>query len=321
MSSEAVGWVYRHSPYRGTVFAVHLAMADSVNDQHENEFWMKQSVLASKARVGRTAANIALTRLTQDGFVQQLEEGGGRSRPARFRFLFPPAPAIYESRKVSSEQTLTPPETVVSKTVVRTETVQPATETVHSATKTVQPGNTHRTQKNPKEPKGPTLSQKSLVQTLVGFFTEECDRQGFGALKARKGLIASKVQGLVKQELATEDEIREGIVRVVAARRPEILENLVADIQGGFSNTGEEDLRPAYDFCLQYADRTVVEEEEGRMRANGVVPKRKMLIDSVRSRMLKVGVRMPGAPEPSQPKRTTRGGNDPVPVSSLLKVG
>jgi hypothetical protein len=96
MSAEAVGWVFRHSPYSGLKFAVHLAIADSVNDQHDQELWMSQSRLASKARCSRPRANEALVELVDDGYLVLLEEHVGRAN--RYRFVFPDVPVSYESR-------------------------------------------------------------------------------------------------------------------------------------------------------------------------------------------------------------------------------
>lgn len=99
MSAEACGYVYRHSPYRGAELLVHLAVADSVNDLHEQRFWMSSATLAVKARCSRTTASAALAQLARDGFLDRL--GGGRldGRPAEYRFLFPDVPVVYDTRK------------------------------------------------------------------------------------------------------------------------------------------------------------------------------------------------------------------------------
>jgi hypothetical protein len=98
MSLDAIAWVYRHSPYRGATFAVHLAVADSVNDQYKNELWMEQGKLAAKARVGRQAVNAALSTLTAEGFIRDLGPVSGQNRVRRFRFRYPDVPVVYESR-------------------------------------------------------------------------------------------------------------------------------------------------------------------------------------------------------------------------------
>ncbi len=101
MSAEAMGWAFRHSPYRGAKFDVHLAIADSVNDQHGNDLWITQGRLAEKARVSRDAANKAMKALVADGFLELLEDNSARGRANRYRFLFvEDAGVVYESRAV-----------------------------------------------------------------------------------------------------------------------------------------------------------------------------------------------------------------------------
>lgn len=99
-----MGWVFRHSPCKGATFQVHLAVADSVNDQHGNELWMAVGTLADKARVTRGTAIKAVGALVADGYLTALEpavddEGRPTGRPGRYRFEFPDdAPVEYESR-------------------------------------------------------------------------------------------------------------------------------------------------------------------------------------------------------------------------------
>lgn len=98
MSAEAQGWVYRHSPYRGATFTVHLALADSANDQHDYELWMSMATIGAKARVDSGSARRAMAALTADGFVEMLEAGNGTTN--RYRFLFPDgAPVVFETRR------------------------------------------------------------------------------------------------------------------------------------------------------------------------------------------------------------------------------
>lgn len=108
MSADATGWVYRHSPYSGATFSVHLAIADSANDQNGNEFWMAQETLGNKARCTNRSARDALDRLVADGYLQELEgtvaPKGGRA-VRRFRFLFvADARVVYESRWLPSNR-------------------------------------------------------------------------------------------------------------------------------------------------------------------------------------------------------------------------
>lgn len=95
MSSECVGWVFRYSPAKGAAFQVHLAAADSANDQHGYELWMRQHWLAAKARVSRRAVSDALAWLTTNGFLELLESGQAVGSANRYRFLMPPGDPIW----------------------------------------------------------------------------------------------------------------------------------------------------------------------------------------------------------------------------------
>lgn len=95
MSAEAVGWVFKHSPYTGATFVVHLTVADSVNDINGNEFWARQAELGKKARVGRQAVNTALSRLVANGFLVVLEDNSRTGHANRYRFEMPDVPGVW----------------------------------------------------------------------------------------------------------------------------------------------------------------------------------------------------------------------------------
>lgn len=90
MSAEATGWVWRNSPYTGAQLLVHLAIADVVNDVHDNEFWMSRANLALKARVARSTVTETLDDLQTHGLLLMIESGAATRKPSRFRFLMPP---------------------------------------------------------------------------------------------------------------------------------------------------------------------------------------------------------------------------------------
>jgi hypothetical protein len=138
MSAEAVGYVFRHSPHTGAAFQVHLAIADSVNDQHANELWMATGTIAKKARVARQTASEALAEIVAGGGLEVVEDHrrDRAGKPSRYRFLFPVAVVYYESRGVTRDDT--PPEGVSPET---TPGVSPTT------TRGVTTGDT-----NPREP-------------------------------------------------------------------------------------------------------------------------------------------------------------------------
>lgn len=109
MSAHATGWVYRHSPYVGVPFAVHLALADSANDMHDNELWATHGWIAAKARTTRKTAQGAIAQMVADGLLELVEENPGE--PNRYRLLMPTGAAeVWTPRRrkgVTSGDTLT----------------------------------------------------------------------------------------------------------------------------------------------------------------------------------------------------------------------
>lgn len=101
VSSEAVGWAFRHSPYKHGAFAVHVALADTANDLYDYEIWFKLTRLAEKARVGRNTAQAAVAAMVRDGYLETLKaRGGGRlGAPAVYRFVFVEGvPVVFEQK-------------------------------------------------------------------------------------------------------------------------------------------------------------------------------------------------------------------------------
>jgi len=98
MSAEAVSYVYRHSPYNGATFTIHLAIADVVNDTHNNEFWMATDTVAQKTRTNRRTVQRAIDTLCNDGFME-LTGKATQHRPATYRFLFPPVDIVWTSEQ------------------------------------------------------------------------------------------------------------------------------------------------------------------------------------------------------------------------------
>ncbi len=85
VSAEATGWVWRNSPYRGSERLVHLAIADVVNDAHNNEFWMSSYGLAEKAGVSRSTVVRVLKDMSKRGLMELVESGQATRRPSRYR--------------------------------------------------------------------------------------------------------------------------------------------------------------------------------------------------------------------------------------------
>jgi hypothetical protein len=152
VSADATGWVYRFSPATGATLLVHLAIADSANDQHGYELWMRQAWLAGKARVSRRAVNTALAWLADNALLELLEQGAKAGRPNRYRLLMPKLTAVFDP-----QQGVQPVHTPSAAGA------QGGENTVHTGVRT---GVTHNPRDNPKENPtkegtAPTVSQRA----------------------------------------------------------------------------------------------------------------------------------------------------------------
>ena len=198
MSAEAVGWVYKFSPYSGAAFSVHLAIADSANDQHGMELWMALGKLGRKSRVSRSTTSEIVATMVSDGMLELLEQSqGGRHRPSRYRFLMPPGTAQFFGYQWREG---TPTETVLSGDSSHSETVASARETVGSGGQTVPRGDTRRTQEEPNDNKGVSLVCRECSAT--GFATADAlaDHIEFGceAMRVDDGDFATAREALRK---------------------------------------------------------------------------------------------------------------------------
>jgi len=109
MSAEAVGYVYRHSPYLGARFQLHHAIADSANDQNDFLVWLGVKKLATKTRLTPRSVVSGLAQLTRDEFLELVDGQHGQSRGATYRMLFPDVPVVYDSlegRSTSAKRSL-----------------------------------------------------------------------------------------------------------------------------------------------------------------------------------------------------------------------
>lgn len=95
MSAEALGWVFKHSPYTGAALIVHLALADVANEMCDNEIWARQREIARKARVGRQRTNEILSQMVADGLLVVLEDNASIGKTNRYRMQFPGLPMVY----------------------------------------------------------------------------------------------------------------------------------------------------------------------------------------------------------------------------------
>ena len=84
-----MSWVFKHSPYSGERLIVHLAIADVVNDVHEQQIWMLRNELATKARCSVPTITRTLADMTERGLLEVISIGRGRGVPSVYRFLMP----------------------------------------------------------------------------------------------------------------------------------------------------------------------------------------------------------------------------------------
>lgn len=96
MSWQSVGWVYERSPFTNAgPFSVHVAMAEVVNGENRNEFWMSMDKLARKSRTSRATAMRTVATMVEIGLLRVLESRQGGT--TRYRMLFPvDAPVTYD---------------------------------------------------------------------------------------------------------------------------------------------------------------------------------------------------------------------------------
>ena len=86
MSVQAISHVLENSPYKGATFIVHIIIADAVNGQNDNKFWMSYGTTATKARITRRAAITAIQTMVKDGHLELVEKRDNNSNIYRFMF-------------------------------------------------------------------------------------------------------------------------------------------------------------------------------------------------------------------------------------------
>ena len=87
MSDKYEAFVWEHSPYTGDLFIVHLALGDIANDTYEARLWVSREQLAKKARTSVSTVKRALRRFVVEGYLEVVQEGGGRGKVTEYRFL------------------------------------------------------------------------------------------------------------------------------------------------------------------------------------------------------------------------------------------
>jgi hypothetical protein len=221
MSSDASGWVWRFSPYKGSVFAVHQAIADTANDQNNNELWLSQSKLATKARVSRRAVLDALATLQSDGFIRRLGGGKETGTVVRYEFLFPRhLPVVYETRRGYADS------------------AHPSADSAQGGVNGLRT-NSRRTQEE-LSPRGETSSppmlevvkaEPSVAQRLVARYVE--DYRVAHAGRSPSSAWRKQAGGAVKQALADKEppDVIEKCLYAIAheGRQPGVLNHVLSD--------------------------------------------------------------------------------------------
>jgi len=91
VSVVATQWVFEHSPLKGAELLVHLAIADTVSEKYDFEFWASLSTLADKTRTNRNTVRAAVRKMEDAGLLTVVEAERGKS--CRYVFNMPnPAP-------------------------------------------------------------------------------------------------------------------------------------------------------------------------------------------------------------------------------------
>jgi hypothetical protein len=94
MSAEASTYVWRHSPYTGTKFVIHLAIGDVVNDTNDNLLWMATDTIAQKTRANRRTVQRVIDEMVADGFLEPVK-AATQHRPAVYRFIHKLMPTVW----------------------------------------------------------------------------------------------------------------------------------------------------------------------------------------------------------------------------------
>lgn len=102
VSVKASSWVWERSPYRDATLIVHLAIADVVNDTNGNECWLTREAIAAKAHTSVPTVTRAVRKMLDDGLLTVVDEGGGRGKPTRYRFVMPKGTPLWTTRETGS---------------------------------------------------------------------------------------------------------------------------------------------------------------------------------------------------------------------------
>lgn len=108
MSDKTRAWCWDHSPFSGSKFIVHFAMADMANDTNDFRLWMTDSALAKKARTTTKTVQRTKAELVELGMLEILSPPAPK-RPSEYRFMMP----VHGGQDVHRSTVVAPEPTVV----------------------------------------------------------------------------------------------------------------------------------------------------------------------------------------------------------------
>lgn len=89
MSAEAIAHAFKYPTNHAAMTLVLLAMADTVNDQNDNLFWMSHSGIAAKTGLTRVTVLRACERLLAEGRIVLVEKRLGETNTYRYQLDTP----------------------------------------------------------------------------------------------------------------------------------------------------------------------------------------------------------------------------------------
>lgn len=192
MSNEALGWVFKHSPYEGTKRVIHLAIADVVNDAYDNKFWMSNENLAAKARCSRAYVNNTLSEMVKSGYLEVVQGNTGRSKTVEYRFIFHDPESVKTVDTLESVNTV---DTLGAESVNTVDTLSPeSVNTVDTIPIDINPSK--------EEPKDMSVSEK--IAKVWDSYTQVCERCQLGKKRftpERRELIRRRLNEWSVEEL------------------------------------------------------------------------------------------------------------------------
>ena len=87
MTWHEQAWVEENSPYDGGAYATHLIIAGIVNPDHDYDLWVKPDKLAKRCHCSVSTLHRHLVQMVKDGYLEVLDQGGGRGKFGHYRFL------------------------------------------------------------------------------------------------------------------------------------------------------------------------------------------------------------------------------------------